>query len=192
VISHIRQANRGRVCLENTHPFIRELWGRYWTFAHNGQLKGIKKELRAMKMHSAARFQPVGTTDSEAAFCYLLNRLTQKFPKCPRSFRKLWGFVDDCSHELAERGVFNILLSDGNHLFSYCSKNLYSITRKHPFGSATLKDADITIDFREKTKPDDIITIIASNPLTSDETWEKLKRFTGILFHNGNIISRYG
>jgi len=30
VISHIRQANRGGVSLENTHPFIRELWGRNW------------------------------------------------------------------------------------------------------------------------------------------------------------------
>lgn len=38
VVSHIRQANRGGVNLENTHPFTRELWGRYWTFAHNGQL----------------------------------------------------------------------------------------------------------------------------------------------------------
>ena len=36
-------ADRGRVALENTHPFGRELWGRPWTFAHNGQLKGVKK-----------------------------------------------------------------------------------------------------------------------------------------------------
>lgn len=27
VISHIRQANVGDVCLANTHPFSRELWG---------------------------------------------------------------------------------------------------------------------------------------------------------------------
>ncbi len=27
IISHIRKANRGKVCLENTHPFSRELWG---------------------------------------------------------------------------------------------------------------------------------------------------------------------
>ncbi len=38
VISHIRQANVGSICLENTHPFSRELWGFCWTFAHNGQL----------------------------------------------------------------------------------------------------------------------------------------------------------
>jgi predicted glutamine amidotransferase len=38
VIGHIRQANVGKVCLSNTHPFVRELWGRNWCFAHNGQL----------------------------------------------------------------------------------------------------------------------------------------------------------
>ncbi|MBR7298836.1 class II glutamine amidotransferase, partial [Klebsiella pneumoniae] len=42
VIAHIRQANRGEVALENTHPFTRELWGRNWTYAHNGQLNGYK------------------------------------------------------------------------------------------------------------------------------------------------------
>ncbi len=38
VISHIRQGNRGRVCLENTHPFTRELWGREIKYSHNVQL----------------------------------------------------------------------------------------------------------------------------------------------------------
>lgn len=40
-ICHIRQANVGDICLANTHPFMRELWGRYWVFAHNGQLSGF-------------------------------------------------------------------------------------------------------------------------------------------------------
>jgi len=62
IISHIRQANRGRVCLENTHPFSRELWGCDWVFAHNGQLTGIKKTPLQF-------YRPVGTTDSEYAFC---------------------------------------------------------------------------------------------------------------------------
>ncbi|HIM07860.1 MAG TPA: class II glutamine amidotransferase [Gammaproteobacteria bacterium] len=44
IISHIRQATRGKVCIENTHPFSRELWGCDWVFAHNGQLKGIKNK----------------------------------------------------------------------------------------------------------------------------------------------------
>ncbi|GAB7206342.1 hypothetical protein OS21_28350 [Dickeya oryzae] len=61
VVSHIRQANRGAVALENTHPFTRELWGRNWTFAHNGQLKGYRRL-------KTGHFRPVGETDSEYAF----------------------------------------------------------------------------------------------------------------------------
>ncbi|MFH7417017.1 class II glutamine amidotransferase, partial [Pseudomonas syringae group genomosp. 7] len=61
VICHIRQANVGNVCLSNTHPFVRDLWGRNWCFAHNGQLANITP---------GATFYPqVGDTDSEAAFC---------------------------------------------------------------------------------------------------------------------------
>ncbi|HQD48942.1 class II glutamine amidotransferase, partial [Ottowia sp.] len=33
VISHIRKATVGQVMLQNCHPFVRELWGRYWVFA---------------------------------------------------------------------------------------------------------------------------------------------------------------
>ena len=38
VIAHIRKATQGEVNLANTHPFMREMWGRYWIFAHNGNL----------------------------------------------------------------------------------------------------------------------------------------------------------
>ena len=62
VVAHIRQANRGEVALENTHPFTRELWGRNWTYAHNGQLTGYKSL-------ETGNFRPVGETDSEKAFC---------------------------------------------------------------------------------------------------------------------------
>ena len=42
IVAHIRKATQGRVALENTHPFVRELWGRYWVFAHNGDLKDLR------------------------------------------------------------------------------------------------------------------------------------------------------
>ena len=42
IVAHIRKATQGRVALENTHPFVRELWGRYWVFAHNGDLQGLR------------------------------------------------------------------------------------------------------------------------------------------------------
>ena len=45
IVAHIRKATQGRVALENTHPFVRELWGRYWVFAHNGDLKDFAPRL---------------------------------------------------------------------------------------------------------------------------------------------------
>ena len=90
VVSHIRQANRGGVCLENTHPFTRELWGRYWTFAHNGQLTGFETL-------DTGRFEPVGSTDSERAFCWLLAQMATKYPKRPAdplaAFADSYNFV---------------------------------------------------------------------------------------------------
>lgn len=41
VIAHIRKATQGGVTIENTHPFIREIWGQNWVFAHNGNLKEL-------------------------------------------------------------------------------------------------------------------------------------------------------
>jgi glutamine amidotransferase len=75
VIAHIRKATQGRVALENTHPFQRELWGRYWVFAHNGNLVDFHPRL-----HGA--FRPVGDTDSERAFCWLMQELAKAHAGC--------------------------------------------------------------------------------------------------------------
>ncbi|HRP69597.1 MAG TPA: class II glutamine amidotransferase [Turneriella sp.] len=163
VVSHIRKANRGKVALKNTHPFMRELWGRNWVFAHNGQLKGIKKE----KMES---FQSVGSTDSEAAFCWLLGKLRRKF-KNPPDNKTLIHEVERLFAELAERGVANILMSDSSFLFTHCSNRLVYITRRAPFSRAQLLDADVTVDFNEATTPKDVVTILATRPLTGNEDW---------------------
>jgi glutamine amidotransferase len=58
VIAHIRKATQGKITLENSHPFIRELWGRQWIFAHNGDLHHFDPPL-------TGRFTPIGNTDSE-------------------------------------------------------------------------------------------------------------------------------
>ena len=100
VVSHIRRANRGRVCLENTHPFGRELWGRHWVFAHNGQLRGVKR----LPLHF---YRPIGGTDSEHAFCWLLDRIRARFPQPPRRPAALWRYIRALAGELNPRGVCN-------------------------------------------------------------------------------------
>lgn len=164
VIGHIRQANVGQVCLANTHPFVRELWGRNWCFAHNGQLAQVPKAAAQMF------YRPVGDTDSEAAFCELLNRLRERFPEPVAVSLLLPVLVDACAGFRRE-GVFNCLLSDGDWLFVFCSSKLAQITRRAPFGPATLRDVDMRVDFDSQTTPDDVVTVIATEPLTGDEAW---------------------
>ncbi|HRP69675.1 MAG TPA: class II glutamine amidotransferase [Turneriella sp.] len=180
VISHIRKANRGKVALKNTHPFVRELWGRNWVFAHNGQLRGIKKE----KLDS---FEPVGTTDSEAAFCWLLGKLRRKFKNPPPS-HVLIDAVEKLFHELAKRGVANILMSDSDLLFTHCSNKLVYITRRAPFGHAQLLDADVTVDFKKATSEKDIVTILATRPLTGDETWNRYAQGEYRVWRRGECV----
>lgn len=169
VISHIRQANVGNICLENTHPFQRELWGFTWTFAHNGQLAKtlFDKPLRF--------YRPVGTTDSEYAFCWLLGELRQRFPEKPDDLLLVSSFIQERCDELRQLGVFNMLLTESTYLWAYCTTKLSWITRRAPFGHASLTDCDMTIDFGEETTANDIVTVVATEPLTDDEVWTALQ-----------------
>ncbi len=166
-IAHVRKKTRGRVSLENTHPFVRELWGRHFVFAHNGTIKGVDK-------FELGRFKPIGDTDSEVAFCALLHRLDESFSEYPTTTtaqKKYWNAVARAGNELGKKGTFNFLLGDGKHLFARCATKLHYIVRKAPFREATLADDDVSIDFSSVTTPRDRVAVIATEPLTRDETW---------------------
>ena len=163
IIAHVRKATVGEVALENAHPFVRELWGRHWVFAHNGDLKNYHP-----KLHS--HFQPVGSTDSERAFCWLMQELAKSHAALPT--------VEELTRTLAELvprvrtfGTFNFLLSNGEALWAHCSTNLHYLVRQHPFQPATLKDCDWTVDFAQVNQPGDRAAVIVTTPLTSNETW---------------------
>jgi glutamine amidotransferase len=163
VIAHIRRANCGAVSLENTHPFTREIWGENWTFAHNGYLRGVKK--KKLKF-----YRPVGTTDSEYAFCWILDSIRRRFTRKP-SGKILVSLIKNLLNDLNEMGICNVLLSDGTRLYAYCSTKLCWITRQAPFGRASLVDKDWQVDFQKETSSKDIVTVIATRPLTANEQW---------------------
>jgi predicted glutamine amidotransferase len=75
VIAHIRHATQGAVSLANTQPFVRELRGRVHVFAHNGAVGALPASARGNC--GGGRFQPIGETDSEVAFCQFLGRLAE-------------------------------------------------------------------------------------------------------------------
>lgn len=181
IISHIRKATRGPVALVNTHPFMRELWGRYWAFAHNGTLQEFEPKLEG-------RYRPVGQTDSEVAFCFMLENLRRLYPRKQPALGELYRAIKDAADQLSEFGVFNFLLSNGDYLFAHCSDHLSYLVRKAPFGPAHLVDEDMSVDFSKLTTPEDRIAVIATKPLTDNEAWAPLQPGELTVFHNGEPI----
>ena len=182
VIAHIRKATQGQVHLVNTHPFVREIWGEYWVFAHNGNLRNFN-------INSGEFFNPVGTTDSEAAFCYLLEQLRQRFRYKPKD-KELFAAITEITHELRQYGLFNYMLSNGDWLIAHASTLLFYIIRQAPFGEAALVDEDVSIDFSAVTTPFDRVAVITTLPLTCNEKWEQLAVNELIMFRQGEIVMR--
>jgi glutamine amidotransferase len=179
-IAHVRKRTRGRIALANTHPFVRELWGRHFVFAHNGTVKNARKL-------PLGRFAPLGDTDSEWAFCALLHKLQRAFPTYPRSRRALWEAIAKAAGEIGRGGTFNFLLGDGTHLFARCATKLHYIVRRAPFSKATLADEDLTVDFSAVTTPNDRVAVVATAPLTRDEAWTQGVPGTMWVFRGGEL-----
>ena len=182
VIAHIRKATKGEVALVNTHPFMRELWGRYWIFAHNGTLENFHPDF-------GNHYRPVGTTDSEQALCYLLDTLRLRYPEGQPPLPELYGTMATLSAEIARYGRFNYILSNGDYLFAHCTDNLTYVLRHAPFATAHLKDQDIEVDFSEVTTPMDRIAVIATEPLTDNETWARFAHGQLLAFRDGAPLS---
>ena len=180
IITHIRKATQGRVALENTHPFLRELWGRYWVFAHNGNLVDFHPKLHA-------NFHPVGDTDSERAFCWLLQELAKNHARMP-SIPDLTQTLAELVPTIARHGTFNFLLSQGEALWAHCTTKLHYVLRRHPFAAAQLQDADLTVDFADLTTPQDRVAVVVTEPLTCNEDWVALKAGELAVFVDGDRL----
>ncbi len=165
VLAHIRKATQGPVQLANCHPFMREWQGRHWTFCHNGDLKEFAPHLNG-------DFEPVGSTDSERAFCWIMQELRRRFKSSPRpGWKALAETLAELAPRVASYGVFNFLLGNGEALFAYCATELTWMERRHPFEKVRLVDQDVAIDLSDANRPEDHMVLVATEPLTHGEVW---------------------
>ncbi|CAM8672121.1 COG0121 Predicted glutamine amidotransferase [Comamonadaceae bacterium] len=182
VVAHVRKATVGAVTLENCHPFTRELWGRYWVFAHNGDLKEFQPPLHGS-------FKPVGSTDSELAFCWLLQELNKSHVTVP-SVEELTNTLSELVPQIARHGTFNFLLSNGQALWAHASTKLCYVSRQHPFPEVQLKDEDVTVDLSDLNGPEDRQVIVVTEPLTTNEAWVAMESGELQAFVEGRPVLR--
>jgi predicted glutamine amidotransferase len=190
VVSHIRKATRGSVASRNCQPFARELGGAWHCFAHNGDLQGIAADRR----FRAGGFRPVGETDSEQAFCALMDAL-----------RPLWApggvppigerrqVVARFAAALRELGPANFLYCDGDALFAHADRRhqsdgsirapgLWRLARRCPAGGELAADGlRIASEGAEQE-----VCLLASVPLTQ-EGWMALGEGEMVVARQGRI-----
>jgi len=116
LVSHIRHATRGDISLANTQPFVRELGGRAHVFAHNGRLDQIE----CRHAGEWERFRPLGETDSEIAFCILLERVSRSWRAgAIPPIEERAAIVARFAAEMRALGPANFLYGDGDVLFAH-------------------------------------------------------------------------
>jgi predicted glutamine amidotransferase len=171
VVAHIRKANPaifGRATA-NTHPFEREWNGCSWVFAHNGKLPGLK----SMNAFRNKRYQPVGNTDSEYAFCLIMNAIARaaRPGEARPSPKKLLKTIRPIVDDLAGLGEFNFILSDGENLYVHAHTKLHALRRT------------IGTNGRKQS-----VTLLATAPLTA-EPWQPLAPNSLRVYADGSDIT---
>lgn len=209
MMSHLRYATVGEVELSNVHPFSREMWGVNFAFAMNGDIPLFKRDPSA-KLETLAKknntpcndqryYHPIGNTDSEAAFCAILNALRvqfQQLPSLPVLRNALQELCDEIIQDDPEGTIMNFLLTCGpDNLWVYSWpgsrpgstvwNGLHYTTRAYPFTTSRLRDLDYEVDFPSTNKIDDCVSVIATLPLTENEDWIEMQRGELIVFDRG-------
>ena len=191
VVSHIRRATRGAVALRNTHPFVRELGGRLHAFAHNGALEGLR-ERRPLAGH---RFRPVGDTDSEHAFCLLLEALAPLWDGGSPPLAARLARVAAFARELCAFGPANFLYADGEFLFAHGDRRrqrdggirppgLWALVRCCREAPDRTEAAGLRVEGDAQQ-----VALLASVPL-SDEDWRPLAEGEILVLERGAIVGR--
>lgn len=179
VIGHIRKSTQGRRSLANTQPFVRELGGRVHVFAHNGDLDGAR--LRASLPLGAWR--PVGDTDSEHAFCALLEQLRRLWRPAspPPALERRRQVVSRFAAALRALGPANFLYADGEAIFAHGHRRTHADGIRPPGlhvlcrSCAAERDAFSADGLRiESGSAPQEVVLLASVPLTPGEPWRAL------------------
>jgi glutamine amidotransferase len=191
-IAHLRKATQGPRKLQNTQPFSRELGGRMHLFAHNGMLPGIEDEAR----FASRRFRRVGDTDSEQAFCALLERLAPLWLEDAPSVAARVAAVRGLATELASLGPANFLYTDGELLFGHGHARMHDDGTIRPPGlhllcrscSAASEGepiAGVSLDPDAQQE----VALLASVPLSA-EPWSPLARGELVVLKDGRVLER--
>jgi glutamine amidotransferase len=196
VLSHIRKATGGDIELRNTHPFTREVNGRLHSFAFNGDVPDVFNIKLATN-----RFLPMGNTDGEYAFCWLLQQLASE--NTDNDWTRTASILEALGRQLSDNGPANFLYSDSIRLYAFASRRrhpdgeyppgLYHLSRHCNHEKSVLPEIGLQVQssqMAEQSETAQSLVLLASIPL-SDEAWIPFAENQLLVVEKGRILNTY-
>ncbi len=171
-ICHLRGHQRPRR-QQDAQPFVRSYGGRQWIFAHDGDL-AIDWTTR-LPLPDDPAFDPLGRTDSEHAFCWLLSRIhsLRHHDLAEVAPEQLLAWF----RELNVGGQLNIILTDGQHVAVYrdseAGGQLHWTRRVPPHSTHELSSRSVEITLNDADDSNRTGLIFSSEPLLEKQSPEK-------------------
>ncbi|ATB31312.1 class II glutamine amidotransferase [Melittangium boletus] len=160
---HLRAATWGPITEANTQPFCRSAWGRDWLLTHSGSLE------QRLSIPPGANFVPVGSTDSEALFCRLLEWLREQgwHSLGAADPARLRGWLE----EMNGLGPLTLVISDGQDLCVYADRTAatqcWVLQVSPPYERLILGDEDMELDLTKRGAKSRKGFIVSTQPLAS-------------------------
>jgi transglutaminase-like putative cysteine protease/predicted glutamine amidotransferase len=189
----IRAARWGSISDANTQPFVRSWAKRAWLFAQAGSLD------QRLEVGAESLFEPVGSTDGEAAFCETMTRIA----------RNKWRSLADCDpptlrswlRDVNELGVFTCALSDGDTLAFYSDRSggqrnfVWELVP--PYDRVVFGDDDLQVDLTRRGAKARRGVVFATSVLDAEKgglpaVWREIPPGTLIFVRQGAIVAELG
>lgn len=192
-IGYIRHSTQGDISLANTGPFTRELNGRIHTFVHNGNLRCSD----SFRTSESSRFQPVGETDSELAFCKLLENIAT-LPRGVGGLASLdarMAVVAATACQFRDCGPSTFLYGDGDALFVHADQRYQDKTgliappALHFFECSSNEIPGLVCEAEPPRGADDQRVILLATVPLSDHPWQAMNRGQLLALRDGAIVA---
>lgn len=182
----VRGAASGYTHLE-TQPFSRSFAGQDWVFMHNGDLD--KTAMKRLHFNKSIFLEPMGRTDSELAFCFLLGKVQDYGARS----------LADVDHQvllswflqLDDMGSADMVISDGTTVAAFYGSqsetHLYysRVKPPHSAGGFDSASAAFTID-----NPRDTFrtALVFSSTTFRQGEWKPMQKSQLIIARRGQIV----